>query len=467
MNNTENELAPMQNLQIGEASSTLPEQAQQKERCVFRPMTLVSLMFQWQPTGFRVNVNLPFIGNDSGMFFCIRNGPYIPNFRDQYVYNGYQCGIFVYNNTKNVFLHFDNTSRPSDGPPKYPEGYKISLAHYDMPPPLARLAACFRKWSGGMQYRIRVVAGFATQGYLLTFPIKNTSMPVGIFDEYNSTPLLPRQDLTYKESMINSYIPSDTSMYRHVDITMPYEYPTPYYDQYNWLDQRCFPKVDGVVLSQNRVIIEPHGDNYIGVGVRGNLEASQDVGNISFEIEYRAMEDFQFSDPGLPPTSLNAPTWLLNYDTEDTAGTKGNQRLRSKTIPNRDYSSNGINTIGKGQSSIAAQPLAARIMSLVTQKTERPPPTDFGFTNTTPTHSREGLPLYSQCIVDRRTGELYTQCQVRATGEWKQFKGDKRDQLTRQGKYSPETRTRRDESDEEILNGLPLPTYSSRELEFS
>lgn len=127
-------------------------------------------------------------------------------------------------------------------------------------------------------------------------------------------PTIQRQDASYKPSMMNSYALSDTSLYRHVEITMPYDYPTPYYDQYAWLSRRLVPgdnfiysadsKTFGHVNSWMQVASEPHGENFIAMGVRGTLAATQPGAQIIFELEYRCMEGFQFADPFFPPTNM-------------------------------------------------------------------------------------------------------------------------------------------------------------------
>ena len=110
---------------------------------------------------------------------------------------------------------------------------------------------------------------------------------------------------------------NSASRYRHLELTYPYDYPTPYYDQYAWISRRCVPSYQfmtddpikpTVTKLRNRLLqTEPHGDNWIVIGVRGNLEAAQTGSQIIFELEYRCMEGFQFADPFLPPKLTSQP----------------------------------------------------------------------------------------------------------------------------------------------------------------
>lgn len=197
---------------------------------------------------------------------------------------------------------------------KYPDKPPITITHYNQPPMIATLASSFRRWRGDMQYRIRTVAGFATQGYVFVSSLKNIFSPIGVYDSYNWQVRLKRQSKTFRPSMMNSYILADTSMFRHLEITSVFDYPVAYYDQLAWIDRRCNPqrtfgmdekkqitprKVKGV--GNVRDFGEPHGDNWLVFGVRGNLAAAQQGAQIIFELEYRCVEGFQFADPWLPP----------------------------------------------------------------------------------------------------------------------------------------------------------------------
>lgn len=99
-------------------------------------------------------------------------------------------------------------------------------------------------------------------------------------------------------------------MFRHFEVEVPFEYPVPFYDQFNWIANRTRPANNFMYASNDKgersiarlrnIRNEPHGDNFILFGLRGKLESSVQNSQITFELEYRAGDDFQFADPFLP-----------------------------------------------------------------------------------------------------------------------------------------------------------------------
>lgn len=242
-----------------------------------------------------------------------------------------------------------------DTPKEYPKPkdgiYPIQVTQHDMPPIISTIAQAFRFWRGDMEYRIRTVAGFATQGYTLAMPIKNAFVPIGIYDAYKVSPSIVRQDASYKSCMMNSYALADTSMFRHLEITYPYDYPTPYYDQFAWMSRRTAPSANFVlggktpVQNEELYISEPHGDNFIAIGLRGNLAATQTGSQIMFELEYRCSEGFQFTDPFIPSRSAIC-----------SSKTTGTQGFLPHRYPDADRKSDGLGIPQKLQDS-GSQPV--------------------------------------------------------------------------------------------------------------
>lgn len=340
MNNEEPTLTEIANLQIAHEGHKLPEQAQVATSSIPRPFTFMNLINQWQPMGCRVVLNLPFIGNDKDFLFAIRNGPFIPRFdrtyKDAGLYNDngetgdIQINSYAFNNMRNV-LH---ATKKWSVPPSQ-EKEAVYITYYDYPPLLSTLSTMFRKWRGSMEYRIRVISGFSTQGYLFAGVLRNSPSYAAIFDQFRVLNSIARQDDSYREVMQNSYIMSDTSMFRHFKIHVPYEYPSPWYDQFRWIGNRSRPSElfsggDGGTpkVASNSIWNEPHGDNFIVIGMRGALNTSVNQAQISFELEYRAGEDFQFADPGLPVGDFLLPA--------------ASRTMPKMQVPDSDLTSDGI-----------------------------------------------------------------------------------------------------------------------------
>lgn len=395
-----------------------------------RPIDFLGLMHQWQPMGIRITLKLPFVSNDWGFLFLIRNGPFIPRLNrqvDKAIAPEGNIDVYAYNNLRNVFL------LPDDGNENefvsYPSNYPLSLSVYDHPPVLSTIAHSFRRWRGDMQYRVRVVAGFGTQGYLVAGNLKNEMMPIGIYDEYRATPNITRMDASYRQMMMNGYVMSDTSMFRHLEVTVPYDYPTDWYDQFQWIENRvAFPgvlalptKPKSYAFREPMFLNEISGDDFVAIGVRGSIEA-KDTTVMAFELEYRAMEGFQFGEPGLPSQDM-----LYNRrKTLDVASW-----ARVKTIPNLKMWSDGVGRNSDSPINISKLPAVDDLTisePIPPIRPRSPPPLNPLFkTLTTPITYPSGHPLgpFKSCAVDRRGGSIYTHCQ-RADQSWVSFYDDVR-----------------------------------------
>ncbi|UCR92515.1 MAG: hypothetical protein [Apis polycipivirus] len=343
MNNEEPQLTQIANLQIASAGHKLPEQSQVATCSIPRPFGLFDLIHQWQPMGIRVTLNIPFVGDDHSFIFAIRNGPFIPGMTNYSDFPPFAegteaktrvCQMYAWNNMRNV-LHGKDIWEEDMA-----EKDSVFITQYDHPPTLSSLAQMFRKWRGTMCYRIRTVAGFTTQGYPFVTSLKNRPSRIGIYDSFKILPVIPRIDSSYREGMQNSYIMGDTAMVRHFEFSMPFEYPVPWYDQYAWISRRVRPSQNFYQDTTTKKYVqlssltnEPHGDNYACFGLRGALNTSVNEAQITFELEYRAGDDFQFSDPGLPLGFVFQNTHSID---------KVAVYHRTITVPSKEYYTDGM-----------------------------------------------------------------------------------------------------------------------------
>jgi len=346
MNNEEPNLTSLANIQINEPARLLSEQAGITSTRIPRPISFLSLIHQWQPMGIRVVVDLPYVSNDMDPLFLIRNGPYIADWREQFFdANGEKLRVFAFSNMANVIVTVPSLEKLS-----FPKNFPVHLNFYDSPPFLSQISRCFRRWRGDMQYRIRVISGFVTQGYILVSPIKNTVRYVTSLDPLSNLSFLENVDTTsYRSMMQNAYVMADTSIYRHVEVTYPYEYPTPWYDQFQWIHNRSSVTVTnnkaGAIGVVPNCFSEPFGDNWLAVAVRGALETTQTTAQISFELEYRALEGFQFADPAIPPLGIHRTARQVLTAGSDEGSTW--LSLSALLIPNPTYKTDGVNGIYK------------------------------------------------------------------------------------------------------------------------
>lgn len=386
MNSNESATTLLANMQIGEPARPLPEQAMsQIPPYIPRPISFMSVIHQWQPMGIRVVVDLPFVSDDASTLFAIRNGPFIADWREETLASEWIRGSDLppVASKKSIgvwgFAALNGVVQTTSGTDlTFPDKYGVHISYYDSPPLLSQISRCFRRWRGDMQYRIRVVAGFVTQGYLIIAPLKNSPKLVSSADPLSTFSYIGGTDTTsYRPLMQNSYIMSDTSMYRHIEITYPYEYPTPWYDQYQWIANRLAVDRGGEVTPAwgNNVFAnafsEPFSDNWLCVLLRGALEPTRDTAQITFELEYRAAEGFQFADPGLPPVNIHyissyvADSWSCPYPVGKVL-----------SIPSKTFESNGVNMIRKREATQKTSKIAEALSVPVVPKTmERVTPT--------------------------------------------------------------------------------------------
>lgn len=375
MENEEVDETQVANNQLANQGHKLPEQSRLPSCPIPRPFSFEHLIHQWQPMGFRVVLNLPFVGNDQDYLFAIRNGPFIPLLFKSYldsdvdtseedgsgrpVYTSRQLNqtrlysSYAFNNMRPVIHAGKNYAPVKPDDPSGNLNYSVYITQYDQPPALATLSTMFRKWRGTMHYRIRVVSGFTTQGYIFSSLIRNSPANVGVYPTQGYVPGVMREDSSYRESMMNSYVMGDTAMFRHFEVEVPFEYPVPYYDQYNWIGNRSRPaqnfmRYDKAPSSDYTTALrsirnEPHGDNYVVFGLRGRLESGIEKSQITFEIEYRAGEDFQFADPFLPYND--------NYLTPYVDAVE-NVDIKTIQVPSLDYQTDGLGPYIKSDSQL-------------------------------------------------------------------------------------------------------------------
>lgn len=272
---------------IEDNSTPLPEQPNQIAPLINTPRTfgLEELIRRWQPTGFRVIINLPFTGNDQDYLFVIRPNPYIP-YPGDIGFSPLNAGfdVAVWNAFRPV-LHGSTLPSILESP--------ISISQHSPPPILSTLSTAYRFWRGSLKYRIRAVTNFTTQGYLFYTMLKNTTDLPGQFNPFVVQPPYNRADLSYLPEMMNNYVTLDLSQMRHAEIQAPFEYPVPFRDHFEELHRATNPNNRDTTLSIAT------GNNLIAFGLRGSINSSSTTSQAIFEIEYCAGEDFEFSGENL------------------------------------------------------------------------------------------------------------------------------------------------------------------------
>ena len=301
-----------------------PEQPGKPElySAIPRPFTFNDIIHRWQPMGIRIIVNLPYISNDSQWLFLIRHNPYIP-------WIGEDRGNDICNFSNLFPVRF----QPGQEKAGNLDNSAVTITQHSPPPLLSLLSQIHREWRGSIKYRLRTVSNFTAQGYIFATLLRNETPISGIVDPLHTQFIQTQDDYSYSQGMYNSYTQSDLSMFRHLELVVPYEYPVPFFDQFNYFSRGSAAKV-GVDM------IEHHGDTYIAIGVRGAISTPSTSSQVMFELEYAAGDDFQFGNPFiLPRGAFNSKSMYFG---------KTSPRAQISTtliMPDKRFKTDGINTV--------------------------------------------------------------------------------------------------------------------------
>lgn len=273
-------------LDLNPSTEPLPSQAPKVDSTSLSgdDINFITIIHRWQPMGYRVVINLPFVGDDTTPLFAIKNGPYIPPCVQS---NGYTT----------VFNQLYQPIYPL--PSEISGGEGVTVTRYDTVPPLAGLLWAYRFWRGSMKYRFRCVANFVAQGYVFCCVARNLT-PTELSNSTSSPPadirathrFIPGLDVGYRQMQANSYSMSDLSMFRHIEVEVPFEYPVDFYDQYRALyELSC--QINTTSEVGQRFIEPNHGDNFILLCCRGGISSPQEGAQVVFELEYCPGDDFE------------------------------------------------------------------------------------------------------------------------------------------------------------------------------
>lgn len=288
-----------------------------------RPFSFDDIIHRWQPMGIRIIVDIPYIANDSQWLFLIRHNPYVP-------WIGEDRGSDIYNFSNLFPVRFQPGQEGAGNLDRLP----VHITQHSPPPLLSLLSQIHREWRGSIKYRLRTVSNFTAQGYIFATLLRNETPISGLVDPLHTQFIQTQDDYSYSQGMYNSYTQSDLSMFRHMELVVPYEYPVPFFDQFNYLTRGKYntgPLED---------LVEHYGDTYIAVGVRGSITTPSATSQIMFELEYAAGDDFQFGNPFLLPRGAFNPKSLY-FGRSDPKS----QISSTLIMPDKRFKTDGINTV--------------------------------------------------------------------------------------------------------------------------
>lgn len=298
---------------------------------------------KWNPMGIRLGLKTPYVSNDRDFLALIRVNPYVSHYTMASRENQYALGSFAFNNTRTV-IHAPVSVNPV-GTSTDITNSPLTITQHDLPPLLSTKAMTNRFWRGSIEYHLRAISEFTVQGYIGLVPLYQIPNPPSIYNCFTTAPIIKMPDHSYRTYQSNSYIRSDLSIYRHMQCSVPYNYPTKWFDQYKWFNSRIGEPDNSwmAFTTDPHPVVPPFfedaSENFIGLFVRGSVASSGTNAEIFFELEYRAGPDFEFCDPSPIPEMCLKPTRSVPasefpvYSIPSTQGTSNGWDHFSFTYP--------------------------------------------------------------------------------------------------------------------------------------
>lgn len=266
--------------------------------------SLSKTIYSWQPAGLRITLKIPSLSNNVDPLFVIRANPMLlsPRFLQLLYPNlaepaGSELGGYFQQNLISAFT--PNVNNPG-----------VVFTWYGEPAFIALLSLIYRKWCGSISLMVRTTAAFTNFGNIPMAPIFGAiDPPQKSAIQFPTSPdtspkVIQYGSTSYVSSLKNSFVPTDVSSSRHFEINLPYRYPTPWFDQFQYLND-ALPvttktSTNNVLTSFRQVNARHNFFSCINLNEIGSTVASS--GNeIVFEVFIKAGEDFMFSDRHLVP----------------------------------------------------------------------------------------------------------------------------------------------------------------------
>lgn len=323
------------------------------------PISRDNLLFshwtrQFMPTGYEVVVNLPYLPDSRSAICLVKCSPMIlpltPADNDWWV---------AQKNYEQFVRHDVFSSSPGNDAAVADIPPGIFINQVTDPSPLSYLAGSHRFWSGKINFHFRVIGNFNQAGYLRTTKLRQVAIPFAIYNRYKNCPVPQKSGTFGQAGYFNSYMRADVTMFRHQEITVPYEKVTPVdnLDRWNALyhgiglyDTRFNQNTGAWTGSQNETIVNvPQHEDYIAIEAVGALAGSQQDAQLRIVIEMAAGDDFQLFTP-LPLSSYFFDPQSKYFEQDGTIRSAGVHESDMKIpdiLPDPSLTSDGQSTITK------------------------------------------------------------------------------------------------------------------------
>lgn len=349
--NTEKEIVPEN---VPEANLNQPITSYAKIPFL-RQVNTISQIYKWNPTGFRIVLNLPIISDDASPLFYLRAYPFIPHLGENVYHFGYSESTILFNQFRPIVHPLKYTSAgewAGDIPIGDGNVPPVEFVHYNLPPLISILCQGNRRWRGDLHYRFRMASNFGNQGILCAAPLFGIKhgLQAGNFFKY-ATPMAP-YDTGYLTDFANSYTYQDASMFRHLEVAIPWQKPYEWEDHYANVNGtlRSAEAYDGSSGNNNGGLgldPSPMVFDFIAMFLRGNLPATSTTNSIIIEVDIKAGENFEFSGECIYPAPY--PQMFLDYEKQEfNSGGVLSAILGHYSVPTNSYTTDGIGPVRPG-----------------------------------------------------------------------------------------------------------------------
>jgi len=256
-------------------------------------ISLLSLIFTEQSAGIRIIVDLPSQTDNFTPLFTIRANPLVLSPEViRWLFRKSNPGGLGYLSSQLMPVMRTYTTSPG-----------VTVIYWGAPPLIGILAAMYRKWRGGLEFSLQCTSSFANQGFVTMSPRYNCFQGLGPsnMQRTDASALAPdiHGQTSYRQGMFNSFVKSDASSFRHMSVKMPFRYPTPWFDTFQFIDDRITSTFGTDTASfPEGTNITPCNQNFIDVSNLNTINATNPSGNnqIIYELFVKASPDFEFAD---------------------------------------------------------------------------------------------------------------------------------------------------------------------------
>lgn len=315
------------NMVAGSASNKAPEQplttttiANQQSNADFKDMAT-----RWQPMNARFIIPLPYVADDRSPILAVDA---LPMWR--------QPG-----GTDYVSDYYPYFPVPGWGGVRTTPIAGPHMVIYGPPPPIVQIMCAHRFVRSGMKFRFRCVSNFLASGYVISGVLKGAhfrNMPSAAKLE-STIRGIPELNQGYNPFMLNSFVESDVSMFRHIEVDAPYEYPLSYADTTRRLEENYAL----VAATATDYRLKREMRNFIILAPRGSITSDTPGAQLVYELEICASEDFDVrgfigwsfeigSISWRPPYLYPAQPAAVNFSIEESTEDKAESSWKSREV---------------------------------------------------------------------------------------------------------------------------------------